>query len=533
MPFKKFKTLFDSSSNGRLLIYDGQIIECNAKAPEILQIPRDSLYGHSFAKVLSTTQAYDEFAEENLSQKIALALEGKPQLLSWFFLSKDQQTINIEISIHKISVDNKDYIEARLVDNTQRYQIQQAINYIASEAANDTGNSFFENLLKKLTELFKIEFAFIGIYNDMSCTSIETLVACAQGKITDNLTFDLKGTPATDILRNGICIYPKDVQSIFSNNQLLTSMRIESLIGLSLFDSKGEPIGILAILDTKPMPNAEHLQEIMQIYALRIANEIERLNSNKKLKIAKDIAEQAYQAKTEFLSNMSHELRTPLHAIINYSEFGLKKKNLSPEKLLKYFSAINKSGSRLLHLVNNLLDLGKMESGKLELSLSNEDITTIFNASITELQFSIEAKQIEIDLQTSLSTNSLLCDKILIHQLLINILSNAIKFSPEQKPIIVKIQDNTSKGNLKDAIYISISDCGVGIPENENDVIFNEFIQSSTTKSGAGGTGLGLSISKNIVHTHGGEIWATNRLKESGSTFHIILPRNISTLPNN
>lgn len=530
MAFTNYKALFESSTNGRLLIYAQCIIDFNHNAPKLLQISPENLIGQDFAKTLAKTQAYDNFAELNLSKLLAKALTGESQTFNWFYLSTDQQTINIEITITKISIDNKDYAEVRLVDTTQRSQLQQAINFIASESVSDTDNSFFENLLKKLSELFFSDYALIGLVEPETYASIETFTVCAHGKIVNNITYDIKGTPCDEVIGKEPRAYPRDIQKLFPNDHLLTEMKAESFVGIPLFNSKNIPIGLIAILDAKPMKNISHIKEIMQIYALRIANEIERLITNKELKMAKEVAEQAYQAKAEFLSNMSHELRTPLHAILSYSDFGIKRKNLSDEKLLRYFNAIHLSGDRLLHLVNNLLDLSKIEAGKLDLNLTKQSIIHIIKNCIEELNYANETKNINVIFNTKTTHDTLYCDKTLIHQLLINIFSNAIKFSPQDNSIEIRVKNIKSKTLRKESIYITVSDHGIGIPDNELDDIFNEFIQSSATKTGAGGTGLGLAISRNIVKAHHGEIWATNNDNETGALFHIVLPLGITDI---
>ena len=525
MPFSNYKNLFESSSNGRLIIYEGSVIECNQKVSEILQIPYKSIIGQNFAHVLAQTQAYSDFAEQNVTDKLTLTLKGENQTFDWFYLSADQKNINIEITFKKNFIENKNYVEVRLIDTTQRYQMQQAINYIASESASDTDNLFFEKVLKKLAELFTSDYVLIGLYNPTVSESIDTFVVCTHGKVASNFSYDIKNTPSEDVIKKGPCAYASDIQRLFPDAPQLAKINAESFIGVPLFNSQNIPMGLLATIDSNPMENISHVKEIMQIYALRIANEIERLNSNKELKAAKEAAEQAYQAKAEFLSNMSHELRTPLHAILSYSDFGIKKKNLDSEKLLKYFSSIHISGARLLHLVNNLLDLSKMESGKVDLNLTSEKLVPIINKCLDEISHASEEKNIELIFRSKVENDTLFCDKILIHQLLLNLLSNAIKFSPNDSSVEITIHEQNK--NDYNSLYLTVSDHGVGIPTNELDSIFNEFIQSSATKTGAGGTGLGLAISKNIVESHNGKIWVTNQPNNSGAIFHITLPVNL------
>ena len=240
----------------------------------------------------------------------------------------------------------------------------------------------------------------------------------------------------------------------------------------------------------------------------------------------KEKAVNANQVKTEFLANMSHELRTPMHAILSFSQLGLKRIDGSKEKLETYFSTIRKSGDRLLVLINNLLDISKLESGEFQYTFCENDLCSTTRNCITELSELANSKKISIELLSETSECKAEFDNAAIEQVIVNLLSNALKFSPDNSSILIEIKKDsiaTIDSKEQSILHFSICDNGVGIPESEFDNIFNAFIQSSNTKTGAGGTGLGLSISRSIINGHHGKIWVKNR-PEDGSEFHFIIP---------
>ena len=249
------------------------------------------------------------------------------------------------------------------------------------------------------------------------------------------------------------------------------------------------------------------------------------------LSLAKESAERANQAKSEFLSNMSHELRTPMHAILSFASMASDKLNTAPsEKILHYLTRVQDSGTRLLGLVNDLLDLSKLESGKMTLTMKEDNLRNIVEKVASDCELLLKAKGLNIHRQEPERPSTLECDPVKIGQVVLNLLSNAIKFTPNGKTITVTIQpDAVSAGKRKTdvgtlpALRLSVQDEGIGIPHDELKAVFDKFVQSSTTKTGAGGTGLGLAICKEIIEIHGGTIWAENRL-EGGTCFSFLLP---------
>ena len=207
---------------------------------------------------------------------------------------------------------------------------------------------------------------------------------------------------------------------------------------------------------------------------------------------------------------MSHEFRTPMHAILSYSKMGLTDLAQAENKEIEiYFQKIRVSGERLIKLINDLLDMSKLEAGGTEFQFTINDFTDVIQYTITELESLLEAKEIRTLVKIDTKSTRAVFDKLRMIQVMVNLVSNAIKFAPNGSNIFIHLSDARLRTG-EEALICSVADEGSGIPENELEVVFDKFVQSTKTSTGAGGTGLGLSICREIVEAHGGKIWAQN-----------------------
>ena len=253
----------------------------------------------------------------------------------------------------------------------------------------------------------------------------------------------------------------------------------------------------------------------------------ERKQMETRFEIAKSRAEEADQLKTAFLANMSHEIRTPMNAIIGFSDL-LLNDTIKPENRKEYLKLIQKSGNNLLRIIDDIIDIAKIESRqmtirpvKFKISELLKDLYSIFEEFIKK----DDEKDVELILNIDAADNDLviLTDPNRLKQILTNLLSNALKFTFKGS---IEFGYNVIDSNNA---YFFVKDTGMGIPEDKISLIFERFIQieGNYTKE-FGGTGLGLTITRNIVDLMNGSIWVESVFGE-GTTFHFVLPTNYAT----
>jgi PAS domain S-box-containing protein len=380
----------------------------------------------------------------------------------------------------------------------------------------------YRSILENIEEIYyecdlsgKIEF--VSGSMDHSLTK-EQLIGINNQQYTDDGSAKEVYETYFGVYKTGIPVKAFTFEIVISDG---SKRFIENSISL-IKNATGRAIGFRGIardvtkrqlMENKLAEHRDHLEMLVQDRTIE-------------LRKAKIQAEEASSAKSEFLANISHELRTPMHGILSYSKFGLEKLDrVDKEKLHKYFTNINISAKRLMILLNDLLDLSKLESGFDRLAIEENNVSALAESVMNEFTVLLNEKNQKIDITPNDFSTVFWCDGNKILQVLRNLISNAIKFSPDGESISIHFSKDTiefGEGSVP-AIKISVIDRGIGIPPDELNLVFDKFIQSSKTKTGAGGTGLGLAICYEIIRMHGGLIWADNN-EMGGAVFSILLP---------
>ncbi|MCF6240800.1 MAG: PAS domain S-box protein [Bacteroidales bacterium] len=502
-----YKRILDTITDVVFIIStNGKILFVNSQANTILGYKPKDIEGKNFIKFIPKNEII-----KYLRRLKEVFLKRQIPLFENFILHADGHQIPIEISAKIMEYQGKYAAIGTIRDITNRKKAEQAL--IESE--------------KNFRLLF--ENAPFGIYT-----------ATPQGKILEinNEALRIIGSPSAEASKKiNILTFPPLIENGYAS-AFRESIRKGKKVNFErLYVSMW---GKKAVISSQIIPLKDEFGKIVKIYTvmqdisarklaekrLKEQNEeysklvSEYQNQNKKLIEAKLKADESNRLKSEFLTNMSHEIRTPMNAIIGFSE--VLQMQLNDEKYLFYVDKIMSSGNNLLGLINDILDLSKMEAKQIEIKPEKINVRKMFDE--VALIFSGISKQKQIPIILNINKNLkkyIYTDAFRLKQILMNLVSNALKFTENGEVLIFARAKHTENKEIIDLI-IEVSDTGIGIPEEEFQTIFQSFSRIAQEDDRLyGGTGLGLAITRQLVELMKGSISVKSKIGQ-GSTFTIL-----------
>jgi len=427
---------------------------------------------------------------------------------------------------------------------TRRYDRHiQALSELSTLLSSKAGSPLFEGLVSFLGRELGHAYVFIGQLNPADPEQVDTLAVYAHGKLAGNISYRLPGTPCANVMQRQVCFHPSGVQQKFPQDRLLQEMGVDSYAGTPLLDSQDQPLGILVLLDARPINPATISSSLIQIIASRAQTELERLrvealrsstldglearvdartadlrrsndqleaevnarrDMERELEQARNLAEHANRAKGKFLANASHEIRTHINGLLGMLSL-LEDGQMEGEQL-EYIEMAHASGDVLLALINDLLDYSKIEAGQLQIETVDFDLDHLLG-ELSDL-FGVRARAAGLELETEVDARlprQLHGDIVRIRQVLSNLLDNALKFTSEGR-VVLRLSSVVAAA-ASPRVRFEVEDTGIGFDPDKRDLLFAPFAQAdgSITRR-YGGTGLGLAICAQLVRLLGGEI---------------------------
>jgi signal transduction histidine kinase len=382
-----------------------------------------------------------------------------------------------------------------------------------------------DELLREVTRLtatsYDLYASFVFLPTEDGSRFVWAAGANGQGDVFDlddfaGISIDAKPSVVAMAARTRQTVVVNDVSdsSLYLRLNVLSRTRSEVAIPMLLGNRL---LGIFDLESDQPNHFTDDDIRVMETLAEQIAIAVRNAQLFAEAQAAREAAEQASQVKSQFLANMSHELRTPLNAILNFSGFiadGL----LGPvnDEQVEALNKVIGSSDHLLSLINDILDLTKIEVGMMDLFIQDVNINEALDSLLSTAKGLIKDKPVELVTDIEANLPVIQGDRRRIRQVMLNLLSNAVKFTPQGR---ITISAHYRDG----ALQLAVQDTGIGITDDQRNLVFETFRQAKHELSDTPGTGLGMPISKAFVEAHGGQLWFESEVGQ-GSTFYVTIP---------
>jgi signal transduction histidine kinase len=517
-----FQAVFDDSPEAIFLLdgNDFKIFDCNRTAMELFQAEskKDLINLQSF-KLYNSEPA--EFSKEIIIKEINRGGEYKQELN---FRTLKENIFWGSISKKKVQLNGHMIIILRIKKIIEYIKAAETLAALIKNTSKLTGELYLRKLTELLANTFETKYSYIARILDKKGYQAETIKFWSDNAIGNNFIFDYNETPCENVMKGYISFYPRNLQEMFPRDQLITGMGIESFLGAPIYNSHEKPMGLLVLMDDKPMQEKSNSRYILSIFASRAGAELERINAEELLRKQTQELMKLNVMKDKFLKTTAHDLKDPFNSIMGFSELLRKEiKHYNKKKITEMVNIIDDSVKYSCTILENLTAWSKIQRNVLTFRPEKLDLRKIAEYHIA--YFKSYATRKSQTITSNLRKEIFIyADSNMVDTIVRNLISNAVKFTGQNGKISISAKQNS------DNIEVIIRDTGKGMSTREIKTI--QMSDASNQKSHnekETEAGLGLIICRDFVKRNDGRIWIESEVGK-GTKVHFTLPAAKSDL---
>lgn len=421
-----------------------------------------------------------------------------------------------------------DFMIGTIKDITEHKKHTELINNVIKNSNDKTGRELFQNLVSQIAGILSADYVFIGEYKYDTNEIVIVAVSSDNGKLVDS-RYDLENTPSKDVLTNSFYFVEKNLKDKYPDDSFINNMRAEGYIGIGLYDADGDPIGLIAALFAEPIKNKYLAEDLLNLFAIRITNELERYKAEISRKELVEKLENKNKELEQIVYVASHDIRSPLVNIQGFtSELGSAveelNNNLDDCSKVGYLKSIlnedikdslvfiKESVKKIDGLLGGLLRISRL--GRAVINYEKINMNQMFEEITSTFEYIIKEKGVQLEIR---ELPECFGDRIQLNQVFSNIIDNALKYGRNNVQGSINISAEINKNMVS---YI-VEDNGLGIDENNLEKIFELFFRGDNERGE--GLGIGMTIVRKIIERHNGTINVESK-KNFGTKFIVTLP---------
>ncbi|MBN2761648.1 MAG: PAS domain-containing sensor histidine kinase [Bacteroidales bacterium] len=511
-----FRAIFDDSPDAIFLLNsaDFTIIDCNKKALSLFQAQhKNDLISFEVFSLYDVKPV--EFSKNQFIETINKGQEYSHELA---FKTIRGNVFWGRINVKPIETESGKIIVFRARRVVDYLKTAEMMSTLVKHTSKVSGLEYFSAITGLLSKAFDARFCLVARLDEPGSMKASTLHCWANGTNRENFSFSLEGSSSLNVLKGYTTFYPRNLKEMFPDDELVTILGADSFMGAPIFNDEGEVTGMIILMDDHPMEEIPNSRYVLSLLASRAGTELSRIDSVDHMQQKIDELIEADHRKDRFLQLITHDLKNPFSNIMGFSDILREKiQELDKGKITQLVNAIDASVRNSYGLLENLSDWSKMQRSKIKPVITKFDLYEAVKDA-HDLYYHV-AENKDIQLITYVYPETFIrADRNMMHSVLQNLISNALKYTAAGGQVVIDAMV------LEDKIDITVQDTGVGIPQQDIEILLKEEINISRMGTGnEPGTGLGLSLCRDMIKMNHGSLAIESR-EGQGTTVTITLP---------